>query len=189
MLLLSELFAVFLSSGCFQGITCCHLFEGTPFDYTYSQADLEMIAMIRTSSQPCWPAEACNLFRFLLTWGNDRRVVNMAQPKGDSFTLCPGFMSGPQMRPGMSSVSSVSASPCRQEHFLIHFKIQQQCEWQEVKPDLWSMPSADSAQLCTVSPGGSKDRGSKKAELQMHSQQLQSSTAYLWRVKAPTHRS
>ena len=39
-------------------------------------------------------------------------MASMAQPRGDSFTLPPGFMSGPQMRPGMSSVSRVSASPC-----------------------------------------------------------------------------
>lgn len=36
----------------------------------------------------------------------------MAHPNGDSFTLWPGFMSGPQMRPGMSSVNTVSAKPC-----------------------------------------------------------------------------
>lgn len=39
----------------------------------------------------------------------------MAQPRGDSFTRAPGFMSGPQMRPGMSRVSRVSASPCTQQ--------------------------------------------------------------------------
>ncbi len=38
----------------------------------------------------------------------------MAQPRGESLTLCPGFMLGPQMRPGMSSVNSVSAKPCIQ---------------------------------------------------------------------------
>ena len=38
----------------------------------------------------------------------------MAQPREESLTLCPGFMSGPQMRPGMSSVNSVSAKPCIQ---------------------------------------------------------------------------
>ena len=48
------------------------------------------------------------------TCGKERRVVSMAQPRGDSLTLCPGFMLGPQMRPGMSSVNSVSAKPCIQ---------------------------------------------------------------------------
>lgn len=41
--------------------------------------------------------------------------MSMAQPRGDSFTRAPGFMSGPQMRPGMSRVSRLSASPCTKQ--------------------------------------------------------------------------
>ena len=53
-----------------------------------------------------------NLRQFRHTWGNVSRVASMAQPRGASLTLCPGLMSGPQMRPGTSSVSKASAKPC-----------------------------------------------------------------------------